>query len=541
MIKSGIKKFNNIPIYFKIIIIMLVFSLVLTITSLLIQELVIKRSFLDLEEAYSLNNLKRTENTINRELLYLDQLLTDWCQWDDTYNFTYDKNSDYIDSNLQDDTFYSASLNLLYIFNNDQELIWGEVFDLENEENITDDYFTDRYIHSDEIIFTTEEMNRENPEELVHKGFRNTDHGLFLISSRPIVKSDFSGSPAGTMVMGRLVDRIFIQNLEELTQNKFNIYTEGQEHVLSEIQMDSGSSHIRKEKDSLIAHKELMDITGNPGLLLETITDRSISRYGSRSVSLFSTITIVSIIIITLFLILIFELVITKPILKITNHLEKIEQSGNTELSLDYQRRDEIGTLSLGIDTFVNEIHNQKKVLTDLNDKLTEQASTDALTGLFNRHVLDTEVTLLWKTLSRTRTQISAILIDIDYFKKYNDTYGHQEGDRCLQKVSELIIKSLQRTTDKVIRFGGEEFLVVLPTTEKEGSMLVAEKIRSNIVEEKINHKASEISSYLTISAGVSTMVPGFANNLDELIKQADQALYDSKENGRDRITFYNN
>ena len=161
-----------------------------------------RQSFGKLEEKYSVQNLDRTENILNREMDYLDKLLQDWSFWNDTFYFTETESEDYILSNLMEETFYAASINLVYFYNNEDVLIWGEVYDLENEKNITTDSFASSYINQRTVLIKTEEFKEEYPAELVQKGFMNTEYGLLMIVSRPILKSDLSGPPAGTMIMG---------------------------------------------------------------------------------------------------------------------------------------------------------------------------------------------------------------------------------------------------------------------------------------------------------------------------------------------------
>lgn len=169
--------------------------------------------------------------------------------------------------------------------------------------------------------------------------------------------------------------------------------------------------------------------------------------------------------------------------------------------------------------------------------QLEALSTIDGLTGVANRRYFDGYLEKEWTRSLRSGRPLSLIMCDIDFFKGYNDTYGHLEGDECLRKVAGALNKMIKRPGDLVARFGGEEFVVVLPETDLDGAVQVAELLRSKIEELKIEHKKSRINNYLTISLGVSTVVPDSESSSIELISLADTALYQAKKEGRNRIS----
>ncbi|WP_170861274.1 diguanylate cyclase [Geitlerinema sp. PCC 9228] len=177
--------------------------------------------------------------------------------------------------------------------------------------------------------------------------------------------------------------------------------------------------------------------------------------------------------------------------------------------------------------------------LEDANQELHRLASIDSLTQVFNRRSFDERINQeLWR-LVREKAPLSLILIDIDRFKAYNDTYGHPTGDTCLQKVAQAINKAVQRPADLVARYGGEEFGVLLPHTDAEGAVVVAERVRSEVRHLQIEHVKSPIDQRLTVSIGVATIIPKLESTAESLIQQADWALYEAKNAGRDRVQTY--
>jgi methyl-accepting chemotaxis protein len=162
----------------------------------------------------------------------------------------------------------------------------------------------------------------------------------------------------------------------------------------------------------------------------------------------------------------------------------------------------------------------------------------DSLTGLYNRRFFDGSMKKIIKALSRTEGNLSILMIDIDFFKNYNDTYGHNKGDKCLNEVATILSKCITREEDFIARYGGEEFVAVLPNTDENGTHLIAERLISKIRESKIPHKNSDITSYVTISIGGTTGVVKHYHKESDYIKLADSALYKSKQDGRNLYTF---
>ena len=166
-------------------------------------------------------------------------------------------------------------------------------------------------------------------------------------------------------------------------------------------------------------------------------------------------------------------------------------------------------------------------------------SSSDVLTGLANRRHFDAFLDTEWRTSIRYRTQLSLLFLDVDDFKAYNDHYGHQAGDVCLQKIASVIRESIHRSHDMCARYGGEEFIVLLPNTSQESALQVAEKIRKCAELEDIPHTYSRVSPHVTISVGVVSMIPHAGLSQNFLIEMADKALYKAKKMGRNQIQVF--
>ncbi len=169
------------------------------------------------------------------------------------------------------------------------------------------------------------------------------------------------------------------------------------------------------------------------------------------------------------------------------------------------------------------------------NKELQHLSLMDGLTQVANRRRFDEVLVQEWKRAGRSRTPLSLIFCDIDRFKSFNDAYGHQAGDDCLRLVAQVLRSNLNRKEDFVARYGGEEFTLVLPNTDADGAFHLAEAIRRKVEERRIAHAFSGTSPHVTISLGVSTIVPHRDMDPESLVRIADRALYEAKEGGRNR------
>ncbi|MEO1671526.1 MAG: diguanylate cyclase, partial [Cyanobacteria bacterium J06631_2] len=174
------------------------------------------------------------------------------------------------------------------------------------------------------------------------------------------------------------------------------------------------------------------------------------------------------------------------------------------------------------------------------NQKLQKLAILDGLTGIANRRYFDLVLDKEWQRLAREQQDFSLILCDIDYFKVYNDTYGHQQGDRCLQKVAQILQQSTRRPADLVARYGGEEFALILPNTNAPGALFLAHKIVRYLASQKIPHKHSQVSSFVTLSMGITTRIPDSKQSSSTIIEVADSLLYKAKRAGRNQVAVDN-
>ena len=188
---------------------------------------------------------------------------------------------------------------------------------------------------------------------------------------------------------------------------------------------------------------------------------------------------------------------------------------------------------------FMFDISERKKTeqeLIKLQKELEELSFKDGLTGVANRRMFDSVIETEWLKARQNKQPLSLIIIDIDFFKEYNDFYGHLQGDDCLKQVAETLYNVKARSRDFFGRFGGEEFIMLLPEADENAAWSIAERCRQALFKKQIPHEQSKVSQLLTISLGVSTMIPSHDDEHNELISRADKQLYQAKQKGRNCI-----
>jgi diguanylate cyclase (GGDEF)-like protein len=181
-------------------------------------------------------------------------------------------------------------------------------------------------------------------------------------------------------------------------------------------------------------------------------------------------------------------------------------------------------------------LRDRNRQLRDARRQLTDLANVDELTGLGNRRLVNSVLQEEMNRARRSGAELSLILLDVDYFKNYNDTYGHTAGDVVLQKLADLMQRAATRAGEVVARYGGEEFILVLPGASADSAMRTASRLRDLVNEERIPHEASEAASYITVSQGVITVRPDGELQPVDLVNRVDKALYQAKDDGRNAI-----
>jgi diguanylate cyclase (GGDEF)-like protein len=257
---------------------------------------------------------------------------------------------------------------------------------------------------------------------------------------------------------------------------------------------------------------------------------------------MYSAIAVLSFVITSILIFLYLNRFVSRPVKKMIAGTEMIARGGRFNADT-IKRNDEMGRLATAISSMGEEIANHQDELKKTNDELVEAnrqlekiSTTDALTGLANRRYLLENFNVECERAKRYGHYFSILLIDVDFFKKVNDTYGHICGDMVLRQTADILRKTV-RSTDFVARYGGEEFLVLLPETDNKQTRVIAEKLRHEVELHRIIFEEKSLS--ITISIGIATYPDIDSCDSVQLLKAADLALYDAKRNGRNRVVSY--
>ncbi|MBO9540501.1 GGDEF domain-containing protein [bacterium] len=193
-------------------------------------------------------------------------------------------------------------------------------------------------------------------------------------------------------------------------------------------------------------------------------------------------------------------------------------------------------SLEVSNQTLERRVHERTEELQVAYEKYRHLAEADGLTGIPNRRIFDEVLVREWERCGRQATPLSLVMLDIDYFKVFNDTYGHQAGDDCLRQVAKALAGQVNRPGELVARYGGEEFSIILSDTDALGAEQIAERVRSQVEALAIPHAGSKAAPCVTMSLGVATLVPRPEDAADRMVALADHALYQAKQEGRNRV-----
>lgn len=540
----------------KATVLIVLMGLLLSLSAFVIQRSIIFPAFHNIEIDYAHNSIDRVVRRLDAQRESIDFTVYDWAAWDDTYTFITGRNPAYIESNLYPDTFLNFGFDVALFLNLDREPVWGRVYDFPAEGGYVD--LTDTYL--DEVlaeiaVFTDRIDLDERIDNQKTSGIVQVSGIPVLFAMRPIVRSDGSGPHKGYVVFGQFLDDDLINRFSEQVVQDFSI------EPLAERQASAVSdTYIVGEIDqSTLSASKIYSIEGTPSLRATAVLSRNITRLGREITILGVVLMILSCLLLATALLVLFRGLVVRPIRSLKADIAGISNIMDFSLRAKVRNDDEIGALSREFNSMLGVIESNNTELLRLNAELSakhqqvlgmqselQSANTelkrlsehDPLTGLPNRLALDKKLEQSWDLLQRTGDILTVMLVDIDFFKPFNDRYGHQAGDLALKRVAAILGNIIQRRSDMVARYGGEEFLVVLPGTGVDDAMDIAASLREAIIAANIKHDSSPIEPFLTISIGISSVVPRTGLTVEDLVRSADNALYEVKASGRNDFRY---
>jgi len=348
----------------------------------------------------------------------------------------------------------------------------------------------------------------------------------------------------------RVMDSVWDSNVAKVVKEKTEYF---------------GNTHVY-EVEYKAFYMPLMDSNGEVFAVISV--SYPLTEFKSQAKALIGHISIISIGGLAVFIMILYCVVstISKPLVELSKEMNRME-SGNLNFTIDSQEEDEVGlaTKSLrrvaqillklidninvaitehekgntGYQINISGFQGAYRLLAERIVELSSLGMEDQLTGMPNRRSFDNRLAMEWGRAMRERTSLCMLMIDVDHFKAFNDTYGHQQGDVALQMVAKTIPLPLRRSSDFTARWGGEEFAVLLPNTNSEGASRVAENIRLGIENAEIPNLDGGLMQKVTVSIGVGSLIPRPKDSVDKLIAHADAALYHAKKTGRNKVCRY--
>ena len=492
--------------------------------SLALLERSVNSSYAAIEQHEMIGRIGRVLQSFEANLSSLNSQTRDWAEWTDMYEYARspaDK-AQWVKNSMAPESLESGDLSVVWVFGPRGELIHKV------ERNSTGPYI----MLLPFLEKTYETLFKKNSGDR-NCGILRTDLGLVALCWANIVRTDFSGESAGTLIMGRLLTSERLEKLRILADLPFELsITEDMPKDLT-LWSDAlppgtlGGTDLWTEHDTNAYHLyyPVQDVSRQNVGLISLKVQREVYAQG---VSLYIQVRqqlMWSAVGLALLLGIILHNLLVSRLRTFSRQLLTLTQGSSWNVRISVNGQDELGVLASEVNKMLALIESQMNSLTALS-------MTDSLTGLPNRRTFDARLRLELARARRTQHTLALLILDVDFFKRYNDRYGHPAGDATLQAVADVLRQTFFRPADLPARIGGEEFAVLLPETNAKGAMEIAERIKQLLRERNIAHEDSNAAAWVTASIGIALTQD---ESPEAFMARADEALYNAKEQGRNR------
>jgi diguanylate cyclase (GGDEF)-like protein len=481
-----------------------------------------------IERREMMENSNRMLQGIQAELLALSSQSADWAAWNATYEFAKKPDPLWAEENIGVSAMAPVHFSMVLVFDAKAKLLLFETRSASGQSLNLPELSSGPYF----ALFSAE-ANSRTPQ----CGLMQSEAGLMLVCRARISRNDGSGEFVGNLVAGRLLDQAMLMKLREQTQLIFELHAQRgmpqglqiwHEQVNASVSIGTQTLMFARGKDIYHFYYQLQDVLKQNVGILTLDVSRDLTKQGNllyRNVAQLFVLTALGTALLLGFFV---HHLLIRRLRVLTNELTTLAQQSTWHTRLKLNGSDELGQLSSGINKLLVLIEQQVNSLKSLS-------LTDSLTGLPNRREFDSRLRQEFARQKRQRIPLALLTIDVDYFKFYNDHYGHPAGDLILKEVAEVLASAISRSSDLAARIGGEEFCLLLPDTDAAGAVLVAECIRSKLQARNLPHITSALSEYVTLSVGGTIAAD---ESVEAFVSRADNALYRAKREGRDRVCF---
>lgn len=453
------------------------------------------------------------------ELSHLSRLNQDWAVWDDAYRFVQRPNQAFIDSNMPESTFENTRLACIAIFNLEKKLLYAIAYDTGTEKLIPAEHIVNAR--------TLQQIKFSSSDNTY--GFVSTDSGPALYTLSKVYDSNLSKASNGYLLMLRHLDFELLTEIKQISHIDIDI--------LPKNAWQPPYANLLENTAQLTSlHAEPVRYVFND--IGEPVAAIKFHHTPHPSVSMMDTNTLLASLLflsLPVFIALVTYRLFLYPINVISRTIKKMQTLG-TPMQIDGNFFiKELQLYQYAHNALIQQFQQQQR-------QLRHASLSDGLTGIANRRAFDMELEHIWRASARGQDGLTLLICDIDYFKRFNDSLGHQAGDEALQAVALAIRGCCRRATEFCARYGGEEFVIILQHSSADESLRFVHMLQNAITELNITHPSSGVAHHITLSIGIARIEKcgeWMAQlNPADLLKVADEALYKSKDDGRNRYTL---
>ena len=496
----------------------------MAIISLHLLEHSVNKSYETIERREMIGRIGRVLQSVESALDSLNSQTRDWAEWTDMYDYALapDEKARWVKESMAPESLNSGDLSAVWVFNSDWKLL-NKV----EPKNIGQTIHLPQAVQQDYANAFKTTSGRRNCGVLL------TNQGLLALCWARITRTDMSGDAAGTIIMGRLLEPARLEKLRSLADLPFDLAVtqEMPENLTlwanALTPSSLGGTDFWTDNDASFYHLyyPVQDILQEHVGLISLTVPREVHAQG---VSLYLQVReqlLWGAFGMALLLGFLLHGLLVSRLRTFTHQLLALTKTSSWNSRISVSGRDELGLLASEVNKMLGLIESQMNSLTALS-------MTDALTSLPNRRAFDARLALELARERREPRRLALLMLDVDFFKRYNDRYGHPAGDATLQAVGEVLHRACLRAADLPARIGGEEFAVLLPETNARGAMEIAQRVRQLLSECNIAHEDSAVAARVTVSIGIAL---ARKESAEEFMARADKALYHAKEEGHDR------
>ncbi|MCG7598789.1 diguanylate cyclase [Halomonas sp. McH1-25] len=491
----------------------------------LIARFIIHPALLEEERTLAASKLDQIERVMESDRHALLLMTKDWATWDDTYAFMQGQRAEYPESNFSLSMFQDMDYQFMLFFATNGSVQWTAGIDPLSGSYASCPGVEGACRWAENMAQRLRPLVRYRPAEGTAY-LEITPYPAF-VALHPILRTDESGPPQGWLAQVRLLDDEWQAHVENQTELPIELLPALQQDILQGLRLE------RSDSQQMTVTRPITHVTGSESLLLQSRLPREdfFTQLATFRYTQFWTAGLL-VMVIAIVLILL-ESMVLRPLRQFASFTQKLQlHEDSRPLPRELlDRRDEIGMLA-------REFQQMLELQRRQTSSLVELSHRDPLTGLANRRLFDQHLSDTLKLTQRRSQPMSLLMIDIDFFKIYNDRLGHPAGDSCLKAIADAMQRQFSQPAQLVARTGGEEFSVILPGISATLAARQANNLRLAIEALGLPHPAGEASAVVTVSIGVGYVSPEQPRSTQELIDAADAALYAAKQTGRNRVSM---